>query len=147
MKKPLTPSRTSKPSAVAETGNLVRFSRAVALSVGVGAGVSFLLLCAFAVLMSVRDLPHSVVVPMSILAVTAGTILSGYCCARILREKGLLWGLCCGTVLFLLAFFCELMLLGQPIGILALYKFIIYAASGMIGGVLGVNQKRKVKVR
>ena len=33
-----------------------------------------------------------------------GTILSGYCCARILREKGLLWGLCCGTVILLLAF-------------------------------------------
>ena len=95
--------------------------------------------------MSVRDLPHSAVVPMSILAVAAGTILSGYCCARILREKGLLWGLCCGTVIFLLAFFCELTLLGPVIGPLALYKFIIYAASGMIGGVLGVNKKRKVR--
>ena len=80
---------------------------------------------------------------MSILAVAAGTILSGYCCARILRERGLLWGLCCGTLIFLLTLFCELMLLGQPIGILALYKYIIYAASGMIGGVLGVNKKRK----
>lgn len=146
MKKPQKPSRASKPSA-AETGDLVRFSRAVALSVGAGALVTFFMLCAFALLMSVRDLPHSAVSPMSILAVAAGTILAGYCCARILRERGLLWGLCCGTVFFLLAFFCELMLLGQPVGILALYKFIIYAASGMIGGVLGVNYKRKVKIR
>lgn len=146
MKKPQKPSRASKPSA-AETGELVKFSRAVALSVGVGALVTFLMLCAFALLMSIKDLPHSAVSPMSILSVAAGTILAGYCCARILREKGLLWGLCCGTAFFLLAFFCELMLLGQPVGILALYKFIIYAASGMIGGVLGVNHKRKVKVR
>lgn len=146
MKKPQKPSRASKPSA-AETGDLARFSRAVALSVGVGALVTFLILCVFALLMSVRDLPHSAVSPISILAVAAGTILSGWCCARILREKGLLWGLCCGTIFFLLAFFCELMLLGQPVGILALYKFIIYAASGMIGGVLGVNHKRKIKAR
>lgn len=145
MKKPLKPSRPSKPSAGPETRNAVKFSRSVALSVGAGVLLSFLILCAFAALMSVRDLPHSAVVPMSILAVAAGTILSGYCCARILREKGLLWGLCCGTVIYLLAFFCELMLLGQPIGALALYKFIIYAASGMIGGVLGVNKKRKVR--
>lgn len=145
MKKPKMSSKASKPSA--EAGSLTRFSRAVALSVGVGALVTFLILCLFALLMSVKDLPHSAVSPMSILAVAAGTILSGWCCARILRERGLLWGLCCATVLFLLAFFCELMLLGQPVGVLALYKYIIYAASGMIGGVLGVNHKRKVKVR
>ena len=145
MKKPSKLSRPSKPSAGPETKNAARLSRAVALSVAAGTAVSFLILCAFAALMSVRDLPHSAVVPMSILAVAAGTILSGYCCARILREKGLLWGLCCGTVIFLLAFFCELMLLGPVIGPLALYKFIIYAASGMIGGVLGVNKKRKVR--
>ena len=105
MKKPSKLSRPSKPSAGPETKNAARLSRAVALSVAAGTAVSFLILCAFAALMSVRDLPHSAVVPMSILAVAAGTILSGYCCARILREKGLLWGLCCGTVIFLLAFF------------------------------------------
>ena len=134
-----------KPASAPDTKNVVKFSRSLAVSVVVGVVLTFIILCAFAALMSVRDLPHSAVVPMSILAVSAGTILSGYCCARILREKGLLWGLGCGTVIFLMAFFCELMLLGQPIGILALYKYIIYAASGMIGGVLGVNKKRKVR--
>ena len=134
-----------KPASAPDTKNVVKFSRSLAVSVAVGVVLTFLILCAFAALMSVRDLPHSAVVPMSILAVAAGTILSGYCCARILREKGLLWGLCCGTVIFLLAFFCELTLLGPVIGPLALYKFIIYAASGMIGGVLGVNKKRKVR--
>ena len=132
-----------KPASAPDTKNVVKFSRSLAVSVAVGVVLTFLILCAFAALMSVRDLPHSAVVPMSILAVAAGTILSGYCCARILRERGLLWGLCCGTLIFLLTLFCELMLLGQPIGILALYKYIIYAASGMIGGVLGVNKKRK----
>ena len=132
-----------KPASAPDTKNVVKFSRSLAVSVVVGVVLTFLILCAFAALMSVRDLPHSAVVPMSILAVAAGTILSGYCCARILRERGLLWGLCCGTLIFLLTLFCELMLLGQPIGILALYKYIIYAASGMIGGVLGVNKKRK----
>lgn len=120
-------------------------SKAVALSVAVGALLSFLLLCAFAALMSVRDLPHSAVVPLSIFSVAVGTIGSGYCCARLIREQGLLWGLVCGTVIFLLALFCELMLLGQPVGVLGLYKFIIYASSGMIGGVLGVNKRRKVR--
>ena len=132
-----------KPASAPDTKNVVKFSRSLAVSVVVGVVLTFLILCAFAALMSVRDLPHSAVVPMSILAVAAGTILSGYCCARILRERGLLWGLCCGTLIFLLTLFCELMLLGQPIGILALYKYIIYAASGMIGGVLGVNKRRK----
>lgn len=146
MKKPQKPLGASGASA-AETGDLVRFSRAVALSVGAGALVTFLILCVFSALMSVRDLPHSAVVPISILAVAAGAVFSGWCCAKINREKGLLWGLCCGTVLYLLAFFCELMLLGQPIGILALYKYIIYAASGMIGGVLGVNQRRRGRPR
>ena len=134
-----------KPSSGPDTKNVVKFSRALAVSVAAGVIVTFLILSAFAALMSVRDLPHSAVVPMSIFGVAAGTILAGYCCASILRERGLLWGLSCGAVIFLLALFCELMLLGQPVGVLALYKFIIYAASGMIGGVLGVNKKRRVR--
>lgn len=134
-----------RPSAGPDTKNVTKFSRALAVSVAAGVVATFLILSLFAALMTVRDLPHSAVVPMSILGVAAGTILAGYCCARILRERGLLWGLGCGTVIFLLAFFCELMLLGRPVGILALYKFIIYAASGMIGGVLGVNKKRRVR--
>lgn len=134
-----------RPSAGPDTKNVTKFSRALAVSVAAGVVATFLILSIFAALMTVRDLPHSAVVPMSILGVAAGTILAGYCCARILRERGLLWGLGCGTVIFLLAFFCELMLLGRPVGILALYKFIIYAASGMIGGVLGVNKKRRVR--
>ena len=134
-----------KPSSSPDTKNVVKFSRALAVSVAAGVVATFLILCAFAALMSVRDFPHSAVVPMSIFGVAVGTILSGYCCARLLRERGLLWGLGCGAVIFLLALFCELMLLGQPIGVLALYKFIIYAASGMIGGVLGVNKKRRVR--
>lgn len=134
-----------RPSAGPDTKNVTKFSRALAVSVAAGVVATFVILSLFAALMTVRDLPHSAVVPMSILGVAAGTILAGYCCARILRERGLLWGLGCGTVIFLLAFFCELMLLGQPVGILALYKFIIYAASGMIGGVLGVNKKRRVR--
>ena len=134
-----------KPSAGPDTRNMTRFSRALAVSVAAGEVTTFLLLSVFAALRTVRDLPHSAVVPLSIFGVAVGTILAGYCCARILRERGLLWGLGCGAVIFLLAFFCELMLLGQPVGVLALYKFIIYAASGMIGGVLGVNKKRKVR--
>ena len=74
-----------KPASAPDTKNVVKFSRSLAVSVAMGVVLTFLILCAFAALMSVRDLPHSAVVPMSILAVSAGTILSGYCCARILR--------------------------------------------------------------
>ena len=134
-----------KPSAgPGPKSNMANRSKAVALSVAVGVLLSFLLLCAFAALMSLRDMPHSAVVPMSVFSVAVGTIAAGYCAACLIREHGLLWGLVCGSVIFLIALFCELMLLGQPVGVLGLYKFIIYASSGMIGGVLGVNKRRKI---
>ena len=88
------------PSAGPDTRNMTRFSRALAVSVAAGVVTTFLLLSVFAALMTVRDLPHSAVVPLSIFGVAVGTILAGYCCARILRERGLLWGLGCGSDLF-----------------------------------------------
>ena len=118
---------------------------AVALSAAAGALAAFLLLCAFAALMSVQDLPHSAVVPLSTLSVTVGAFAAGYCCARLIQEHGLLWGLCCGTLLFLIALLCEQLLLGEPVGVLGAYKFVIYAAASMMGGVLGVNRRRKVR--
>ena len=81
---------------------------------------------------------------VALAAVVAGCFAAGFFCGKALREKGLLYGFICGSILFLLAFFSELLLVGDKISVLLLYKYIIYIASAMIGDVLGVNRRRKV---
>ena len=134
-----------KPPAGADAKNVLKQWKIVGFSCLVGIGAAFLLLCAFALILSVKDLPHGAITPMAIAAVVVGCFVAGYCAGRTIRAGGLVYGLLCGTVIFLFAFFCELMLIGGGFSILLLYKYIIYISSGMIGGVLGVNKRRKVR--
>ncbi len=118
--------------------------KTVALSCLTGVCVTFVILAVVALVMTFTDLPHGAITPITIAAVVAGCFAAGFFCGKALREKGLLYGFICGSILFLLAFFSELLLVGDKISVLLLYKYIIYIASAMIGDVLGVNRRRKV---
>ncbi len=136
-------SRRAQPQA--GSGSILKQYKVVGISCVVGIVVIFCVLLLCAAVMSAVDVPHSAVVPMSVLAVVTGCLVSGFLCAQIHKSTGLVFGLLCGTVIFLLAFAAELLVVGNEVGVLALYKYVIYAASGMIGGVLGVNKRRKVR--
>lgn len=134
-----------KPPSPADSKNVFKQYKIVGFSCTVGIVAVFAILMLCAGVMSAVDIPHSAVVPMSILAVVAGCLLAGFICARIIKSGGLLCGLLCGTLIFLVALAAELLVVGGEVGILALYKYVAYIASAMIGGVLGVNKRRKVR--
>lgn len=98
-----------------------------------------------AVVISSVDFPQSAIAPVAIGASVAGCFGAGFLCGGMTKSGGLLYGLVCGTVLFLLCLLCELSFFEGSLGMLALYKFVICVASAMIGSVLGVNKRKKVR--
>lgn len=134
-----------KPSTAPEARQFSRLYRTVGLSSLLGVGITAVLLLLFALAMSSVDLPHGAVFPLAAAAGVAGCAGAGFISGYVVRKGGLLLGLACGGLIFLLTLFCELTFCGGEVGTQALYKLTICCFSGMTGGVFGVNCKRKVR--
>lgn len=126
-----------------ESAGFSRWVRPVALSVLIGAVSCALVLLLMSVLLTTRNVPQFAVDPMAIFALAVGGFVSGFCCARITRENGLAFGALCGLALTALVLLASLAIKDNGFGIPALLKAAFIMLSAMLGGVLGVNAKRR----
>lgn len=122
----------------AEVIKFTFFSAAVSILL-VGA---VLLLLSF--LMSFYDVPQ-VVLAIAVLLLTVLLGFScGYLCAKRVRKKGIFVGVICGVVLSVLILFVDLCAYGDfTVSVFTKLPVILVASS--IGGVIGVNRKRKYR--
>lgn len=130
---------------VPESTGVQRLIRPVAVSVLIGAVCCAVILTLMALLLSTRNVPQFAIDPMAIFAIAAGGFASGVCCAKIMRENGLAYGALCGVVLTVVLLLVSLGLKDNGFGIPALLKIAFVMLSSMLGGVLGVNTKRRRK--
>lgn len=119
--------------------------KTVGFSCLVGVLITTALLFLAALVISSIDFPQSAIAPVAIAAAVAGCFGAGFICARKTKSNGMLYGFVCGMVIFFLCLLCEVSFMGGEIGMLALYKLIICVTSAMIGGILGVNKRRKAR--
>ena len=111
----------------------------------VGAAAVALLLAGFSFLLTLRDLPHSAVEPLALLAGGAGCLLAGFLGARIHGRSGLLIGAACGIVVFGIILLTGCVTASGGVGPGVWLKGLIFLFCGAIGGVLGVNTSLPVK--
>ncbi len=130
---------------ITETSGAGRMLRPVAVSVAVGALVSVAILLLLSLVLSSRSVPQSMVDPMAILAMCTGAFVSGTICAKIIHKNGLMCGLICGVVFSVLILACSLAVPDSSLGLGALIKTMFMLLSAMLGGVLGVNTKKRRK--
>ena len=116
--------------------------RPITMGVLVGTVVCAVLLLVFSVVLASRSVPQGLIGPMAIFALSIGAFSSGFCSARIARAKGLLFGAACGVIITVLVMTAS-MIGGSELGIPALLKTAFILFSSMIGGVLGVNARRR----
>ncbi|MDD3193600.1 MAG: TIGR04086 family membrane protein [Oscillospiraceae bacterium] len=114
---------------------------------GTAAGLlgTSVILMAFALVLTLQDIPQGAILPLAVGAMGIGTFLGGYVCARIVGKKGLLCG-------FLTALFYDLIL---AVISLTIMQFSLDAEQGIklgvalvtacTGGVLGVNGRGRRK--
>lgn len=105
--------------------------------------VTSLLLLLMASVVTVQNIPHNLFPFMSIIVVTLSSFLSSLMLAKLTKEKGLFNGLILGVVLAITIYIVGLILNGIDVGMVMYIKTVAIILASCLGGVLGVNLKRK----
>lgn len=113
----------------------------VGVAVGLIACIGLLMLMAL-VVQSV-DVPRSAIWPLALAAAALGALLAGMTAAAVAGQKGLLLGAVCGLILWLLILFAGVARYEGVSGGNTAIKAATLLLSGGIGGVLGVNMRKR----
>ncbi len=114
---------------------------------GMAAGIIFtLIFTAFftAVMVKMERVAYNAVMPFGLGALCIGTFGGGYITARINKSMGMAVGAVCGVGVFLIVLAVGA-ILGSELGIVTLVRAGTAVISGALGGVLGVNKRKKRK--
>jgi putative membrane protein (TIGR04086 family) len=113
----------------------------VGVAVGLIGCIGVLML--MALLVQSADVPRVLIVPLAMAAAAIGAFLAGLTAAAVARQNGLLLGAVCGLLLFLLILVAGVARYAGVSGTHALLKFAVLLVCGSIGGVLGVNMRKR----
>lgn len=113
------------------------------IGAGVGVLVCTVILLIMAAVMTAVIVPAAVVTPLALAAAALGAFAGGLVAARLSRERGLLYGAGSGLLLFLLVTAAGFALLPETRGALLPLKAALLIGGGALGGVLGVNLRRR----
>lgn len=76
----------------------------------------------------------------------AGALVSGYLSGKKIKHSGLLNGMICGALIYLVVFIFSLFLSDNSFTVVSLSHFLVSVVSAGIGGILGVNATSKRKL-
>jgi len=124
---------------------VVKFAKPIGIGLSFGIAVSLLLMTICAIVMAAKGMPDIGVIIFSIVATVFGGFISGFIASRLAGEKGLLLGLCCGLVILVIMMISSGLVVKQNFGIMAVVKGILVLLISVLGGILGVNYKRRRK--
>ncbi len=122
---------------------LSRSLRPLLIGTGIGIVVGVLLLLAAAAVMVSTQVLAAAVTPVALIAIAAAAFAGGFTAARLLRERGLLIGAACGLLIFLIVAIAGFSVDQAVQGTLLFLKLGLTVGGGALGGILGVNVKRK----
>ena len=110
-------------------------------------GAVFLLLLLFALIATKIDMSDRVLSVLSGIALGAGCFAASYTTAKRQRKKGLLTGVYCGGIVFLVILLCALFFGGSFSAGGFFAKILLILSCSCIGGIIGVNSKRNISLK
>lgn len=118
--------------------------KAIMFGASVGAAIcaGFLLFFAF-LFVTVKSIPQFMIQIIAIICAAIGAFVAGYIAIRIYREKGLVYGAISGFLLFLIVTLIAFIVSRDKFTNITLIRFLVMTFFGALGGVLGVNKKRR----
>ncbi len=124
--------------------NFVEAMKAVLLGSVVGSVVCAVFLVLFAFLfVAVKSVPQSIVQIVAIICASLGAFVAGYISIRIYKSKGLIYGAASGLLLFIILTIIAFIVSRDKFTYITAIRLLVMLFSGALGGVLGVNQKRR----
>ena len=128
------------------SGSPVKAVKAAAVGAAIGLGICMLILTVIAFfIVKIQSFPEAMVVPAAIFTACIGAFCGGYFSARIKKNAGLAMGAICALVIFLVLLLVGISFEGDNFSTVSLLRLGVMLISGAIGGVLGVNKRRRRK--
>lgn len=112
-------------------------------SVFAGFGIIIACLMIFSLLITRIDVSDNVVTVLSCISLCVGAYCSGLICSKRKRKNGLLLGIFCGAVMFLLLMIFGAIFAKAAISLHFTSKLLMTLICGGLGGIIGVNSRRK----
>lgn len=122
---------------------VMKWLRPILIGTIAGAICCLVILLLFAAILAAQDIPQMAVTPMAVVAAAVGAFIGGLVCARTAGSRGLIFGAACGALLYLVVMIFGFAMLKDIRGVYALVKLLIMIGSAAIGGVIGVNTKKR----
>lgn len=117
----------------------------IAIGVGVSFALCFALLVLFAVILTKSDFGEPTVTALSFAAQTLGAIFGGFAAAKINKKNGLIIGAANGAIMFAPLTVLSL-ILGGSLSVLTVIRLILLVLGSSLGGIMGVNIRKKQKL-
>lgn len=121
---------------------VIKWLRPILIGTIAGAICCLILLMLFAAILTMQDI-QTAVTPMAVIAAAIGAFIGGFVGARSVGSRGLIFGAACGVLLYLVVMIAGFAMLKDIRGWYALLKFVIMTVSAAIGGVIGVNTRKR----
>ena len=136
-----TGSMRRKPSGGSCSGGAASIAKPTALGLAAALLVAAVFVMVFAlVFVIMKSIVASAVIPLSLLALMIGCFVGGFLSASISRERGLLYGLAIGAIVFLGAWIIGIAMGGETFGLLTAVKLVLLLLAGGCGGWIGSNR-------
>lgn len=120
--------------------------RAAILSTLAAMATALVLLMVLSLLLSKLDtLPKSALPVLTTVIACAAVLLGGLLSSMLLKERGLINGVIVAVIFSVILFGVSIFVFETELGLSALTKFAAILMSGILGGILGVNRKSRVK--
>lgn len=109
--------------------------------------IVLLLLIVSFVITSLGNIPTEQINIVVLCIEAMGVFAGSYFALRIIKSGGMLWGAVNGCIIFLIIMIAGLMSSTDTISTNTLFKLIISVICGILGGIIAVNKKKKVRYK
>ena len=126
-----------------EASVTARFLRPLGIGIVFVVLVCVVVLLILAAIMTTGVIPTSAVTPIALAVAAFGVFAGGFAAARLSNERGLLYGAGVGLLFYLLVTVVGIAASQELRGTMMLLKAALIIGGGALGGVLGVNFKKR----
>nr|WP_316613694.1 TIGR04086 family membrane protein [uncultured Ruminococcus sp.] len=125
-----------------------RIAKAVLIGVLSSVVLAVLLTCLFSVMLHMMSgIPYDVIDYVMVAIEGFSVLIGAYIACVIVKSKGLIIGALCGAISLLIVFAVGMSMSKNNIGLLTIIRSIVMLLCGVIGGIMGVNRKEKVRIK
>ena len=125
-----------------------RIVKAVVIGVLISLVLAVILSCLFAVMLNMMSgIPYGIIDYVTVAIEGFSVLIGAYIACVIAKSKGLIIGLLCGAISLLVVFAIGMSMAKNNIGLLTVSRSAVMLLCGIVGGIMGVNRKEKVRIK